>query len=114
MAVVADGREAITEYVVRQYLFTPHGSREQYTLVDVRLLTGRTHQIRVHFAHSGHPVVGDTVYGRRRRRRLACPRQFLHAWRLGFCSPADGQWLTFEAALPGDLEAVLASLEAVD
>ena len=112
MAVVSEGRDAITRYVTRQYLFTPHGNREHYTLVEVDLLTGRTHQVRVHFAHVGHPVVGDRVYGRRKK-RLACPRQFLHAWRLGFRRPSDGEWMCFEAPLPGDLAKVLSQLQPV-
>jgi 23S rRNA pseudouridine1911/1915/1917 synthase len=112
MAAVPDGREAITEYSVRQYLFTPHGNREHYTLVDVHPLTGRTHQIRVHLAHVGHAVVGDRVYGRRKR-RLASPRQFLHACRLGFYRPSDGEWVCFRALLPVDLEGVLSQLRPV-
>jgi 23S rRNA pseudouridine1911/1915/1917 synthase len=112
MGVVPGGRDAITEYATREYLFAPRGAREHYTLVDVRLLTGRTHQIRVHFAHLGHPVVGDNVYGRRRK-RLACPRQFLHACRLGFHRPSDGEWMCFERPLPPDLEQVLSQLQAV-
>jgi 23S rRNA pseudouridine1911/1915/1917 synthase len=112
MGVVSEGRDAITEYTTREYLFAPRGAREHYTLVDVRLLTGRTHQIRVHFAHLGHPVVGDSVYGRRRK-RLACPRQFLHACRLGFHRPGDGEWMCFERPLPPDLKQVLSQLQAV-
>ena len=112
MAVVQMGREAITEYSVRQFLLTPHGAREHYTLAEARPLTGRTHQIRVHFAHIGHSVVGDVVYGRRRQ-RLSCPRQFLHAWRLGFHRPDDGKWIVFESPLPSDLEAVLSQVQPV-
>jgi 23S rRNA pseudouridine1911/1915/1917 synthase len=112
MAVVQGGRQAITQYAIRSYLLARHGVRESYTLVQVRLCTGRTHQIRVHFAHIGHPVVGDRVYGRRKL-HIACPRQFLHAFRLGFHRPSDGQWLTFESPLPPDLERVLDQLESV-
>jgi 23S rRNA pseudouridine1911/1915/1917 synthase len=112
MAVVDGGREAITRYAVQQFLFTPHGTHEPYTLAETRPLTGRTHQIRVHMAYIGHPVVGDTVYGRRKR-RLACPRQFLHACRLGFHRPSDDRWMLFEAALPADLQQVLAPLAAI-
>ena len=112
MAVIEGGRRAITRYVVRRFLFTRHGVREDYTLVEAQLVTGRTHQIRVHFAHIGHPVVGDRVYGRRKR-RIACPRQFLHAFRLGFHRPADGEWLVFESPLPADLEQVLKQLDDV-
>ncbi len=106
MAVVAGGREATTIYTVRQHLLSRNG---RYDLLEVRPLTGRTHQIRVHMAHVGHPIVGDAVYGRGKQ-RLPCPRQFLHARRLSFCRPADGQRLTFESPLPPDLAAVLQHL----
>jgi 23S rRNA pseudouridine1911/1915/1917 synthase len=112
MAVVDNGRDATTKYLTRRFLFTPHGSREDYTLVEAHPLTGRTHQIRVHFAHIGHPVVGDVVYGRRRR-RLACPRQFLHACHLGFGLPSSGKWVEFESPLPDDLQRVLCRLAEV-
>jgi len=112
MAVVPDGREAITEYEVESFLLMPHGTRESFTLARVRLVTGRTHQIRVHFAHLGHPVVGDAVYGHRKTRAV-CPRQFLHACRLTFMQPTDGTPVTVESPLPADLEEVLARLEAV-
>jgi 23S rRNA pseudouridine1911/1915/1917 synthase len=112
MAVVSRGRHAVTEYAVQSYLYTPRGTRLWYSLVEARLATGRTHQIRLHFAHLGHAVVGDKTYGRRRE-QIACPRQFLHAHRLGFQHPRDGRWLSFELALPADLEQVLSQLEAV-
>jgi 23S rRNA pseudouridine1911/1915/1917 synthase len=112
MDVVSRGREAVTEYEVRSYLYTPHGVRLWYSLVEVHPVTGRTHQIRVHFAHLGHGVVGDAEYGRRKE-HIACPRQFLHAHRLGFHHPRDGKWLAFKSALPADLEQVLSQLEAV-
>jgi len=105
MAVVPGGREAITEY---RLLASFAGG--DYSLVEAEPKTGRTHQIRVHFASIGHPVVGDTVYGRRRT-RLPVPRQFLHAQRLGFTHPLTGQPLEFEAPLPIDLAAVLHLLE---
>jgi 23S rRNA pseudouridine1911/1915/1917 synthase len=110
MAVVATGRKALTEYQARQYYVVPHGSHERYTLANVRLLTGRTHQIRVHSAYIGHPIVGDRMYGRRRK-RLACPRQFLHAHRLAFDRISDGQRLELESPLPHDLRQVLDQLE---
>jgi len=105
MAVVPGGREAVTEY---RLLASFAGG--DYSLVEAEPKTGRTHQIRVHFASIGHPVVGDTVYGRRRT-RLPVPRQFLHAQRLGFTHPLTGQPLEFEAPLPDDLAAVLHLLE---
>ncbi|HLF79946.1 MAG TPA: RluA family pseudouridine synthase [Dehalococcoidia bacterium] len=95
-------REAQTSYKLRtQY--------ESCALVEVTLHTGRTHQIRVHFASLGHPVVGDVVYGHRSR---LVGRQFLHAWRLRFRHPVDGRELSFEAPLPQDLQEVLQALEA--
>jgi 23S rRNA pseudouridine1911/1915/1917 synthase len=112
MAVVEGGRRAVTRYTTRQFLFIPHGVRERYSLVEVALQTGRTHQIRVHMAYLGHPVVGDRVYGRRKL-HIACPRQFLHAFRLGFHRPSDGQWIAFESPLPADLEQVLGQLSVV-
>ncbi len=105
MAVVPGGRDAVTEY---RLLASFAGG--DYSLVEAEPKTGRTHQIRVHFASIGHPVVGDTVYGRRRT-RLPVSRQFLHAQRLGFTHPLTGQPLEFEAPLPDDLAAVLRLLE---
>jgi len=104
MAVVAlsQGRAAITEYQVRTVF-------ENHTLVEARLLTGRTHQLRLHFAYLKCPIVGDTIYGRRTP-TLPIKRQFLHAARLGFDLPGSGERVTFEAPLPGDLARVLAQL----
>jgi len=97
MAIVAEGRPARTH-------FRALGPVGGDTLILVRLETGRTHQIRVHFAGIGHPIVGDPVYG---RRSDLIDRQFLHAWRLGFRHPASGEWLQFEAPLPEELRAAL-------
>ncbi len=97
-------RPATTRYQVQTYF-------SAYTLVEAEPLTGRTHQIRVHFQYIGFPLVGDRVYGHRKQ-RLACPRQFLHAQRLGFQLPATGQFVEFFAPLPPDLQAVLAQLNA--
>ncbi len=84
------------------------------TLVEARLLTGRTHQIRVHAAHLGHPVAGDGRYGHaeanRKWRELGLRRMFLHAWRLGLPHPVTGAPLLIEAPLPPELEAFLAAL----
>lgn len=100
MAVIAEGRPARTQYrVVAQFA--------DAALVVAVLETGRTHQVRVHFAAIGHPVVGDAVYG---HRSGLVARQFLHAWRLGFRHPRTGAWLEFEAPLPDDLRAALATL----
>ncbi len=101
MGVVHNGRPAITEYEIRAY----YGA---FTLVDVHLLTGRTHQIRVHFAYLKHPVVGDTIYGYQKQ-RLSPPlnRFFLHAYLLRFTHPADGQRISVESPLPSVLQTVL-------
>lgn len=80
-----------------------------YSLLEVDLETGRTHQIRVHLAWLGCAVVGDTVYGRRRN-QLGLARHFLHAWRLCLQHPRTGEPLQFEAPLPEELQAILASL----
>ena len=103
MAVVPRGRAAVTRYRVRER-FTHH------TLVEVQLVTGRTHQIRVHFAHLGYPVAGDPVYGR--ADDLSIGRQALHAFRLKFTHPTSGRTLEFEAPIPGDLSAGIARARA--
>ncbi|HHY91717.1 MAG TPA: RluA family pseudouridine synthase, partial [Firmicutes bacterium] len=97
------GRPARTHLKVRQR-FT------HYTYLEASLETGRTHQIRVHLAYIGHPVVGDPVYGRRQG-NLGLKRQFLHAARLSFTHPVSGEELTFTSPLPPDLAGVLAELQ---
>jgi 23S rRNA pseudouridine1911/1915/1917 synthase len=104
MAIVADGREARTHWRVREVL-------GDYTLIEARLDTGRTHQIRVHFAYKSRPVLGDPLYGPRKpRATFGLTRQFLHAYRLGFLLPSSGEWAEFESALPPDLAAALEKL----
>ena len=106
MAVIEGGRAAQTRYRVRELL---DDAGVAYSLVEAEPLTGRTHQIRVHFASIGHSVVGDRLYGK------ASPlvgRQFLHAWRLGFRLPTSGRYQEFESPLPGDLAGALKALEA--
>lgn len=98
MAVVATGRTARTHYRVCEEL-------GPFSLVEARLETGRTHQIRVHFAHKHHPVVGDPLYGSKGP-TLGLTRQFLHAQRLGFAR-LDGDWVEFISPLPPDLQQVL-------
>jgi 23S rRNA pseudouridine1911/1915/1917 synthase len=105
MAVSARGREARTHYASERAWSEP-----AVALLRCRLETGRTHQIRVHLAAIGHPVVGDRQY-RGVRPDLRPPRIFLHAARLGFHHPADNHVVTFESALPPDLQAVLDALE---
>lgn len=103
MAVTRDGRPAVTEFVVLDTF------DEGQTLVRVRLLTGRTHQIRAHMAYIGAPVVGDRVYGYRKQ-RLSLKGQFLHAHTLTFTHPRTGERLTFTSPLPGRLQHVLDQL----
>jgi 23S rRNA pseudouridine1911/1915/1917 synthase len=112
IAVRAGGRAARTHYRVERRYATP----AVVTLLDCRLESGRTHQIRVHLASIGHPVVGDTRYGRRRRQPgdpwppLAAGRPFLHARTLGFAHPRTGERLSFETDLADDLAATLEPL----
>jgi 23S rRNA-/tRNA-specific pseudouridylate synthase len=80
-----------------------------YTLVECFPKTGRTHQIRVHLAFIGHPIVGDTVYGRRKQ-RIKLPRHFLHAESVTFTQPTTKAVLTVTAPMPAELEAVLNQL----
>ena len=110
----SQGREAITDYRVQAYYsYTARGSTAvaHFSFVNVVLHTGRTHQIRVHFAWRKNPVVGDTLYGYRKQ-RLPIERQFLHAHRLRLQLPSSGEVREFVAPLPADLQAVLASLDA--
>jgi 23S rRNA pseudouridine1911/1915/1917 synthase len=107
MAVIPPGssarsRPAQTAYKVRAYY-------DDFSYLECRPHTGRTHQIRVHLAYLGYPVVGDTVYGRRRP-RLALKRHFLHAAEVTFQRPADGMELSFHAELPEELQQVLDKL----
>jgi 23S rRNA pseudouridine1911/1915/1917 synthase len=118
MAVVSrGGKPAITRYHVEQAF---HGTG--CALLRCRLLTGRTHQIRVHLAHRNHPLIGDPVYLRRipgaarllpeglRTALLGFPRQALHAATLGFRHPVSGKWLEFQAPIPPDLQGLLDAL----
>ena len=116
MAVRADGRAAVTHFrIMRRW--------RSHTLVSVELETGRTHQIRVHLAHLGYPLVGDPVYGGRRRLPAgASPallselagftRQALHAGRLRLLHPTSGKALAFDAPVPADFTALLGALDA--
>ncbi len=108
MAVVpaSQGRLAVTRYETLDAFKSP-ATGERLSLLSCQPLTGRTHQIRVHLAHARHPIVGDEVYGGRRRSPVPCPRQFLHAHRLRFRLPATGAEVEFTALLPPDLQAVL-------
>jgi 23S rRNA pseudouridine1911/1915/1917 synthase len=116
-AVVAEGegKRAITHYRVAEHL---RGA----TVIDARLETGRTHQVRLHMAHIGHAVFGDPLYGGRprlppgldedaRQRVAAFRRQALHAGHLGLHHPVTGEWLTWDAAPPADFRQLVADLE---
>ena len=89
------GRAAKTEYRVLR-------SSEELSLVECRLHSGRTHQVRVHLKHLGHPVLGDKIYGAKFAKSF--PRQMLHAWKLGFQHPRTLDWKNFEAPPPRDFE----------
>jgi len=104
MAVVRRGRPSQTRYTVLEAF-------DDCCLLSLEPATGRTHQIRVHLTWLGHPVVGDTVYGRRRQ-HVDSPRLFLHAAQLQVDSPSRGERLVFAAPLPPELEAVLDRLRA--
>ena len=106
MAVVsADaGKPAITHYRVL-------AATDKVSLVEVRILTGRTHQIRVHLAHLKHPVLGDTVYGGRQDGIPVRPaRQLLHAWKLVFTHPGSGERIAFTAPIPADFRQAMDTL----
>jgi 23S rRNA pseudouridine1911/1915/1917 synthase len=105
MAVVPGGRHAVTHWAVQEAF-------RDAALLAIDLETGRTHQIRVHMAHLGHPVVGDPVYGPRRSLPVKLEGQALHAFRLSFDHPSSGEHLTFEAPLPERFEALLRYLRS--
>jgi 23S rRNA pseudouridine1911/1915/1917 synthase len=109
MAVVPDGRASVTGYRVRERFVG-------WTLLELDLATGRTHQIRVHLDAIGHPVAGDPVYGTGTSRRGpdGLDRLFLHAWRLELAAPGDGHLIRATAPLPGGLEAVLDGLRQAE
>ena len=102
MAVVPGGRESRTRYRVQE-------SFPGYTLVELYLETGRTHQVRVHLAYLGHPLLGDSLYG---KASALLDRHFLHAHHLAFRHPSSGEELEFRSGLPQDLAAVLDGLRA--
>jgi 23S rRNA pseudouridine1911/1915/1917 synthase len=102
MAVVDEGRPATTDFAVVERM-------RRFSRLEVRLLTGRTHQIRVHLASISHPIAGDPVYGR--RGDIICDRPALHAQRISFAHPQSGERCEFESPLPADLVAALAAAE---
>jgi 23S rRNA pseudouridine1911/1915/1917 synthase len=96
---VRHGRPALTDYRVLKQM-------PEFALVELTLHTGRTHQIRVHMAHIGHPIVGDAVYGRKKN---LIDRPLLHAYKLGFTHSATGQFMEFVAPVPEDMETICQS-----
>jgi len=115
------GRTATTEYRVLAIDSTPHPALSPFkeermkgegfaraSLIECKLHSGRTHQVRVHLQHLGHPVLGDKVYGGKHAKTF--PRQMLHAWKLGFTHPRTSEWKRFEAPLPTDFAEVVAAL----
>ena len=118
MSVHPLGKEAVTHYRVLERF--PH-----FTLLDVKLETGRTHQIRVHMAHIHHAIIGDTTYNRRiisasglsehlRQTLRSFKRQALHAYQLSLHHPETNEWLSWQAALPGDMTQLLATIREED
>ncbi len=131
--VLQDGKEAVTEYepikslqlsdISLQTIFSEFNKIQtrklermkynQFTLLRVFPKTGRTHQIRVHLKYINHPIVSDETYGGKKVVRLDhrwCPRQFLHAKKLGFFHPKSGEWMEVESELPEDLKEALSKL----
>jgi 23S rRNA pseudouridine1911/1915/1917 synthase len=109
------GREAVTHYEVQRRIESDLG---KFTLLKVRIETGRTHQIRVHMASLGHPVVGDALYGAPREIRskagdknLSLRRNFLHSAELQFAHPRTGDMLRFTSSLPEELQGFLRLLD---
>ena len=107
MAVVKDGKEAITHFKVLKRYTTKNGT---YTLLEVKIDTGRTHQIRVHLAQIGFPIIGDTVYSNGKN-EFGVVGQCLHAKRLEFSHPITGKEMQIEAPLPEYFEKIIKSLE---
>jgi len=116
----AGGREAVSHYKVIRRVDSPYG---KFTLVEVKIDTGRTHQIRVHMASLGHPVVGDTLYGAARElrprpnqrqagRAISLPRNFLHAAELQLAHPRTGALIALKSPLPQELQVFLNTLES--
>lgn len=103
MAVVKDGKDAVTNFTVLKRF-------KNFTYIECRLETGRTHQIRVHLEYIGHPLVGDPLYGR--RKVIGEQGQFLHAKTIGFTHPATHAWMEFDSELPAYFTEFMEGLEA--
>lgn len=111
-------REAVTKYIVQSYyaLERKSGTADEVTLIEARPVTGRTHQLRVHFKAEGHPILGDPIYytkeSKRLTKMLGIPRLFLHAKELSFTHPETGKRLKFSAELPVELNLILDRLKS--
>ena len=101
MAVVEDGKEAVTNFKVLERF-------RDFTLIECKLETGRTHQIRVHMAYIGHPVLNDPLYGV--RKQTTPFGQYLHAKTLGFVHPTTGKYMEFDSELPKEFKEKLEEL----
>lgn len=106
---MVEAKESLTEYKVLEALHGGEASVDKYTLILVKLHTGRTHQIRVHTASIGHPLVGDSLYGSKKSKVAGLARQFLHAKRIEVQLP-NGTWIEAESEFPQDLKEVLSHL----
>lgn len=104
MAVVQNGREAVTHITVLERFY-------KYTFIKCKLQTGRTHQIRVHTKHLGHPILGDKTYGLKKE-EFSLRGQLLHAGEIGFIHPKTGEKVSFSAPLPEDFEETLSKIRA--
>ncbi len=104
MAVVKDGKEAITNFTVLKRF-------KNFTYIECVLETGRTHQIRVHLEYIGHPLVGDQVYGHKRK-IIGDQGQFLHAKTIGFYHPTTGEWMEFDSEIPEYMKKFMEDLES--
>ena len=104
MAVVPNGKSAVTHFHVLKQL-------KGYTYISCRLETGRTHQIRVHMASIGHPILGDDVYASGRKTSIKCQGQTLHAKTIGFTHPRTGEYMEFDTELPQYFQHLLKILE---
>jgi 23S rRNA pseudouridine1911/1915/1917 synthase len=108
MAVVErNGKQAITRYSL---ISSGIVDGAEISLLHVKILTGRTHQIRVHLASIGHPVLGDALYGGSRTAVSGADRQLLHAWKLELPHPATGEMIRFQAPVPEDMQFIISKM----
>ena len=98
-----EGREAVTIYRIQKML-------SDAALLEVRIKTGRTHQIRLHMASEGHPLLGDSLYGTEKTSKMM-ERTMLHAWKLHFCQPFTGEQIDITAPIPNDMKELMERIE---